>query len=203
MDTRPLADASDRFERNHYLLRSKFLRIFGGAYRLYDDTDQVVLYAEMKRFRLKEDIRIYDDESMQHERLRISTQSIFDISGAYDVSDSATDERVGTLQRSGLSSTFMRDHWRILDASGEQIGEIREDSILKALARRFVEFVSLLLPQKYNVTIHDQPAADLAQRFNPFIYKLDIDFSDDPDGRLDRRLGLAAAVLLAAIEGRQ
>jgi hypothetical protein len=45
--------------------------------------------------------------------------------------------------------------------------------------------------------------ADLKQRFNPFRYELDLDFSMDTTNRLDRRLGIAAGILLAAIEGKQ
>jgi hypothetical protein len=45
--------------------------------------------------------------------------------------------------------------------------------------------------------------ATYQQNFNPFVKKLTIDFTMDPQGRLDRRLGLAAAALLSAIEGRQ
>jgi hypothetical protein len=49
----------------------------------------------------------------------------------------------------------------------------------------------------------DVPVLCFRQRFNPFIAKIDLDFSMDTQGRLDRRLGIAAAVLLCAIEGRQ
>ncbi len=195
--------AADPFGHARYQVRSKLLRLFGGAYHIYDDAGGLALYSEMKRFRLKEDIRLYEDESMTRERLRISTQSIFDISGAYDVVDSTSDEHVGTLRRAGLSSTFLRDRWAILDADGREIGEIQEDSLLKALARRFVEFISFLLPQKYHVNIDGALAATIQQRFNPVIFKLDVDFSADATRRLDRRLGLAAAVLLSAVEGRQ
>jgi hypothetical protein len=45
--------------------------------------------------------------------------------------------------------------------------------------------------------------ADLRQRFNLFAYQMEIDFSMDPGRRLDRRLGLAAATLLAIVEGKQ
>jgi hypothetical protein len=45
--------------------------------------------------------------------------------------------------------------------------------------------------------------ADFKQRFNLFSYQLDVDFSMDTTRQLDRRLGVAAAILLAAIEGRQ
>jgi hypothetical protein len=44
---------------------------------------------------------------------------------------------------------------------------------------------------------------DLRQNFNPFVYKLYVDFSENTNNALDVRLGLAMAVLLAAIEGKQ
>jgi hypothetical protein len=45
--------------------------------------------------------------------------------------------------------------------------------------------------------------ADLKQRFNLFRYELEIDFRFDPRRKLDRRLGIAAAILLGTIEGKQ
>ena len=43
---------------------------------------------------------------------------------------------------------------------------------------------------------------DFKQNFNPLTYHLNVDFLV-PAAEFDRRLGLAAAVLLAAIEGKQ
>lgn len=192
-----------RFTHPQYTIRSKFFRLFGGAYHIYDDQGGLALYSDMKRFRLKEDIRLYDDEAKTTELLRISTESIFDISGAYDVHDSLSGERVGTLKRAGLSSTFLRDRWTVHDADGTEIGEILEDSTIKALARRFVDAVAFVLPQHYHAEINGSTAAVYRQRFNPVIFKLDLDFSGDPDGRFDRRLALAAGVLFSAVEGRQ
>lgn len=192
-----------RFSHPHYTIRTQFFRLFGGAYRIYGPGDELVLYSDMKRFRLKEDIRLYDDEAKTTELLRISTQSIFDISGAYDVHDSRSGERVGTLKRAGLSSTFLRDRWTVHDAQGAEIGEIVEDSTVKALARRFVDVVAFLLPQHYHATIGGRPAAVYRQRFNPIIFKLDVDVLEDGQGTVDRRLALAAGVLFSAVEGRQ
>lgn len=192
-----------RFSHSHYLVRRKILRIFGGAFHIYDADGNVVLYCHQKRFKLREDLRVYASEEQQTELLKITTKSIFDISGTYDVIDSVSDERVGSLRRSGISSMFMRDHWTVLDGEGNEIGEIHEDSMLKALARRFVDAASLLMPQAYHVTMAGQTVAELKQNFNPFVYKLNVDFTGDRDVRLDRRLGLAAAILLAAIEGKQ
>jgi uncharacterized protein YxjI len=201
-DTGQDADLA-RFTHDRYTVRTKVFRIFGGAFHVYDDEGNLVLYFEQKRFKLKEDIRLYPDESMSNELLRISTQSIFDIAGAYDVQDSVSGERVGTLKRAGLSSTFMRDQWQVFDGAGNEIGQLQEDSMVKALVRKWVENASFLMPQKYHLTIGGQTVATFKQRFNPIILKLDVDFSHDPQQQLDRRLGLAAAVLLSAIEGRQ
>jgi len=198
-----MTDQRARFSHEHYVIRSQFFRLFGGAFHIYASDGALVLYSDQKRFRLKEDIRLYDDESKSTELLRISTQSVFDISGAYDVHDSATGELVGTLKREGLSSTFLRDHWRVLDAGGSEVGQIIEDSTLKALARRFVDLVALILPQHYHAEVNGRTAAVYRQRFNPVIFKLEVDLSGDPGETFDRRLALAAGVLFSAVEGRQ
>jgi hypothetical protein len=59
------------------------------------------------------------------------------------------------------------------------------------------------LPQNYDLLIGQTRVADIRQRFNLFRYELDIDLSLDTANRLDHRLGVAAGILLATIEGRQ
>ena len=61
----------------------------------------------------------------------------------------------------------------------------------------------IIKSQNYDITMGQNVVADLKQRFNLFRYELDIDFSMDTANKLDPRLGIAAAILLAAIEGRQ
>ncbi|HEX7009461.1 MAG TPA: hypothetical protein VF184_05735, partial [Phycisphaeraceae bacterium] len=58
-------------------------------------------------------------------------------------------------------------------------------------------------PQQYHFEMDGQTVCTCRQNFNPFVQKLTVDFTPDTEDRLDRRLGLAAAVLLLAIEGRQ
>jgi hypothetical protein len=70
-----------------------------------------------------------------------------------------------------------------------------------AMLRRL--FLGALLPQNYDMVFGQTRVADFKQRFNLFSYQLDVDFSMDTTRQLDRRLGVAAAILLAAIEGRQ
>ena len=129
----------------------------------------------------------------------IKARQIVDFSAAYDVVDTALGQKVGALRRKGWAS-MLRDEWEVLDAGDNVIGKMVEDSMGLALLRRFL---SNLIPQNYDILFGADRVADLKQNFNPFTYELNIDFSMDTTQRLDRRLGLAAGILLAAVEGRQ
>ena len=52
-----------RFQHPRYTIRRKFFRFFGDAFHLYTDDGELALYSNMKRFRIREDIRLYADES--------------------------------------------------------------------------------------------------------------------------------------------
>ena len=190
---------NDRFGHQTYLVRRKVFKIFGGAFHIYDPTGQVAFYSKLKAFKLKEDIRLYTGEDMQTEVLVIQARSVLDIAATYDVYDSATNEKVGALKRKGLKS-ILKDEWIFLDPSDREIGLLKEDSLALALVRRFLINI---FPQTFLAEMNGVPVCDMKQRFNPFILKLEIDFSPDVNRQLDRRLGIAAAILLSAIEGRQ
>lgn len=186
------------FNHNRYHLKRQTLALTGKV-RIYDPSGNIVLFSEQKMFKLKEDIRVYADESKMHEVLVIQARSIIDFSAAYDVFDITRNEKVGVLRRKGLRS-LLRDEWEVLDAQERLIGVLLEDTPGLALLRRFL---GGLIPQNYDVLVNGQRAADLKQVFNPFRYEMDLDFSFGTAGQLDRRLGLACGILLAIIEGRQ
>jgi len=187
------------FEYDRYLLRRQVFALTGRL-RFFNPQEQLVLYVEQKMFRLREDIRIYADESRSQEMLLVQARQIIEFNAAYDVIDPAFHQKVGTLRRKGWSS-MVRDEWEVLDASDQVVGLLFEDSVGQALLRRLL--LGSLLPQNYDLTLGGTRVADLRQRFNLFAYQMDIDFSMDPARRLDRRLGIAAAALLAIIEGKQ
>lgn len=69
-----------------------------------------------------------------------------------------------------------------------------------ALLRRLL---TNLVPQTFEGEVGGAPVLRFRQHFNPFVQKIDLDFSMDREKHLDRRLGIAAAILLCTIEGRQ
>ncbi|HEX7169006.1 MAG TPA: hypothetical protein VF230_18655 [Acidimicrobiales bacterium] len=162
-----------RFAHPRYSIHRKVLKLVGGAFTVFDPSGGVVLFAEQKAFKLKEDIRLFDGPAMQRELLRIGARRAIDISAIYDVFDSETNQLIGSLQRKGVRS-MLRDEWAVLDAQGMQVGEVFEDSMALALVRRFLVN---LIPQNYSVTIGGTEVAEMKQQFNPFAYRIDLDFS--------------------------
>lgn len=187
------------FQYDQYLLKRQVFALTG-KFRFYNPSGYLLLFSEQKMFKLKEDIRLYSDETKSQELLQIKARQIIDFSAAYDVIDSATGQKIGAFRRKGFRS-ILRDEWDVMDASDLVIGKLFEDNVSLALLRRFL--LGSFLPQNYDLSMGEQRVGDLKQRFNPFRYELILDFSMDSIRLLDRRLGIAAGILLAAIEGRQ
>jgi uncharacterized protein YxjI len=187
------------FQFPAYLLKRQAIALTG-KFRFYDPAGRMVMFSEQKMFRLREDIRVYADENKMQEVLSIKARQIMDFSAAYDVVDTELNQKVGALRRKGLRS-LLRDEWEVLDANDNLIGQLFEDSVGLALLRRFL--LGTFLPQNYDMTIGQTRVADLRQNFNLFRYELNLDFSMDINRQLDRRVGIAAGILLAAVEGKQ
>lgn len=185
---------------NRYYSRKKFFKIFGGEIRIFDESRQRLLFfVKQKAFKLKEEITVFGDESGATALLKIQARSVIDFGATYDVTDAATGEKVGGLRRRGLSS-LVRDSWEIVNAADQVVGSVSEDSVLMALLRRFL---TNLIPQNFTIQFNDSTVGIMRQTFNPFVAQFEVDFSMDTAGRLDRRLGIAAVVLLQIVEGRQ
>jgi len=186
------------FELSEFLIRRKIFKIFGASFHVYDPGGGVVGFCKQKAFKLKEDIRLYTDDSASTELLTIHARQIIDFSAGYDVLDAQAGTKVGAARRKGFSSMF-RDSWELMDANDAPIAKLKEDSGGLAFLRRFL---TNLIPQTFH--LKDDAGTELAsfkQRFNPFVYKLEVTIR--PSCNIDRRLVWGVAVLVAAIEGRQ
>ena len=181
-----------------FTIRRKILTLFGAKFHIYDSNENLIGFCKQKAFKLKEDIRLYTDESMSQERLSIKARSVIDFSAAYDVVDSRKDQKIGALQRRGFKSMF-RDEWIVLDENDNEIGTIKEDSMGLALIRRYV---FKFLPQKFHLRDSDEnELAELRTHFNPFVHRMTVTVY--PDTTISPYLILAGGLLLMAIEGRQ
>lgn len=191
------------YQHDEYVIRRKILNLFGQKFYVFDPSGNLIGFVKQKAFKLKEDIRVFSDETLGHEILVIKARQIIDFSASYDVWDSVAGEKVGVLRRKGLMSTFIRDTWEVLDEEENKFGMVQEDNVVLALIRRHV---FKLLPQGFTLSLGDGKAAEAGaefkQNWNFFVPRMRVTFHLPPSD-VDRRLGLAAAILMCTIEGRQ
>lgn len=192
---------TDRFAHSKYLVRRKFWRVFGGSFFVDGPNGELLFYGELKAFKLKEDIRIYTSLEKSEEVLVIKARQILDFSAAYDVWDAAANEKIGVLQRKGMKS-LLKDEWAVMDADDNEIGTIQEDRMALALVRRFLP-LGHFIPQLFRAEVKGRTVAYYRQHFHLFLLKMEADFTPDTENLMDRRLGIAAGILLGAIEGKQ
>ncbi|MFC6823934.1 hypothetical protein [Halopelagius fulvigenes] len=177
------------FEGTHYEVRQKFG--ISTKYRVYED-GRPILESKKKKLRLKEDFRFTDADTGE-ERFRAKADSVLDIAAAYDIVDSKTGERIGSVKRSAIS--FAKHEYALLGPDGETVAYIREDSVLKAIIRRNV---TTFLPFTYNVEGPSGESLGSIHESFSFRDKYQIDLTDTAS--VDPRLVVVGAVVVDAIE---
>jgi len=188
---------------NNYLLRKKLMKILGEEFHIYtdDSQDELIGYSVQKALKLKEDIKIFSDESQSHGILQIKARGILDIwSQSYDFTDLNTGEKLGGIQRQG-SKSLLQDSYLLYGPDNQSYGTVKEDSMLNSLIRRIVPFAALAFPQVFALEATGQPKVTFTQKINPLIQKLSVQIPDE--NQLDRRMILGAAMIIIAIEGKQ
>ena len=191
------------FESDGYMVRQKVIKILGEEFHIYSDESMrsMIGYSKMAALKLKEDIRVYSDESKSTELLIIKQKGILDFTGGFSIVDGQTGESLGTLRRKAMKS-ILRDSWMLIDDKENVIGSLGEESGALALVRRFIPYLTILFPQQFHLRVNGaKGAVKYTQKMNPFVHKLSV--SGVKSSGVDPRIAAAAAVLLIAIEGKQ
>ena len=190
--------------------RRKFLKIVGAEISVFTPNDQQVAVIHMKAWKLREDIRLYSGPDLATEALRIHARQIIDISATYDVFEGESAEPAFALRRKGLKSIFLRDHWDILDTTGNKIGEVVETSGTLAILRRWIgsftiigELIGLALAftkQTYRLnTIDGRLLGTITHKKNPLLVRMDLDTSQ-AEAEANPAIPVAATTLLSIID---
>jgi hypothetical protein len=163
-----------------------------------------VAFVRQKRMALKEDIRAFADDSEREELFRIRARRYMDVSGRYDVLD-PDEERLGVLERR-FGASLVRSTWAVLDGEDEQeVAVARERSMGIALARRVKDLIPMgdLVPIPYHFTllVGEREVGEVRRSLG-VRDRYVLDLGGDPDGVIDRRVGVALAVALDALQAR-
>jgi uncharacterized protein YxjI len=165
-------------------------------------------FVEQKRFKFKEDIRFYTDDSKGVETMRIKARQRFDPRARYDVTD-ASGARIGEIQKV-FAESLVRSTYRLYDAHGDEVAKAVEKSLVVALFRRLVGLVPFIggfgdfLPIPYHFVFRrdDEVLGTHTRRAWKVRDTYTIYMSGDPGRTVDRRLILAIAVGMDALQAR-
>jgi hypothetical protein len=111
----------------------------GTRVRVVDAAGRQVAYLRKKKFRLKEDVRVYEDEDQSRPLFRISADRVVDFGASYAVS--GPDGRpLGTVRQQGVRSIW-KSSYKVSDRNGKTIGMIREENPFVKVLDSLVEAI--------------------------------------------------------------
>jgi uncharacterized protein YxjI len=173
-----------------------------------DKPGEPFLFVEQKRFKFKEDIRFYTDDSKTTELFRIKARQRFDPRARYDVT-AADGTKIGEIQKV-FGKSLIRSTYQLFDATGAEVAVAQERNMFVALFRRLVGLVPYIgsyadwLPIAYHFDF--LRGEEKLGSHNRQLFKLrdvyTIDMGGDPQHTIDRRLILANAVGMDALQAR-
>jgi hypothetical protein len=203
----------DPNQHDRFILRQRFRPVvneyeFSLPVGNGDEPGPPFCFVRQRRFTFKEDIRFYADDSRSVELMRIKARQRFDPRARYEVT-AADGGKIGEIQKV-FGASLLRSTYRLYDATGAEIATAAEHSVPIALLRRAVGFVPLLesvadwLPIPYHFTFERNGIALGTHRrhFGKLRDIYTIDMSGDPERSVDRRLILAVAVGMDALQAR-
>jgi len=182
--------------QNYYKIRKKVLAI-ADQYWIEDGGQNQLGFARQKLLRIREDVRVFTDDSMSREVFRIKQENIGDAWGTFAVLDSEAGTCVGKLRRKALVSGLFADEYFILDPMNNQIGRISERAG-RATLRRWMPGGGLV-PEQVVVEFYGREVAEIKQQFKIVGDSWEVDCSRMP-ANFDRRTLLAAMLMMGMVE---
>jgi len=195
--------SADRFEID------QLIRPVANLYRI-TTRGTPFAFVRQKRLALKEDIRFFARDDESEELFRIKARQVMEVGGRYDVA-APDGERVGVLEKA-FRKSLVRSTWRILGADGEEVAVAQERSLPVALLRRVIDLVPYgeLVPILFHFTIDaaGPDGSDGGRHLGDFTRawglrdRYTLDLTADTERVLDRRLAVALAIALDALQSR-
>jgi hypothetical protein len=198
----------DRFAHDSFFI-DQLIRPIANLYRISTlgsdraSAGEPVAFVRQKKLSLREDIRFFGDETESEELFRMKARQVFDVRGRYDVT-TPEGERIGVLEKV-LGISFLRSTWKVHDANEQQVALAQEKSIHVALLRRLIDFVPYgeFVPILFQFTIL-MDGREIGELRRPMGVRdrYTLTLGGDADRRLDRRVGIALAIALDALQSR-
>jgi uncharacterized protein YxjI len=207
-----MAAPVDPNQHDRFILRQRiqpFINQYEFSLPADDGAAQPVCFVEQDPLMMfKEEIRFFTDDSKQDELICVQARQAFDPSAQYDVTD-PTGRTIGTFEKK-FGSSLLRSTYELRDPIGNPIALAHETSLIVALFRRLVGFLPyvddyadwLPIPYHFKFVRNSTVLGTHRRKWWTFRDIYTIDMSGDLERTLDRRLVLAVAVAMDALQAR-
>jgi uncharacterized protein YxjI len=201
--------AAVEFQYDRYLV-DQLIRPIANLYRVTPlaageaPVGPPIAYVRQRKLAIKEDIRFYADEGETRELFRVAARSVLDIGGSrYDVFEGQ--ERIGFLWHK-FKESLIRTTWHIGGPNEEELALARERSIVGAVLRRAIDFVPdyggwIPIPYNFDFLVGENVVGHMDRKFK-LRDQYVLDLSGDHDKKIDRRVAIALAIALDALQNR-
>ena len=180
----------------------QLIRPVANLYRI-SASGRPIAFVRQKKLAIREDIRFFADESETTELFRIKARAVLEIGGRYDVI-TADGQGIGALEKV-FGKSLLRSTWRVIGAGESELAVVKERSQFWAIVRRVIDAVPYgeLVPIVFHFTIDadGRHLGDFTRRIG-LRDTYDLNLAGDPERTIDRRLAVALAVALDALQSR-
>jgi len=140
-----------------------------------------------KAVSINEVVKVYADEAMTHEIMSISP--VIGNFGKFQVTDTENGEQLGYLNQN-FSEKALKDDWEIIDRNDTRLGDIENRG-------GFVNnLLFKMINNKYNIKLKGNSVGEINEKPNKAGHRFDLDFTNDANADLDRRLVLTATMMM-------
>ena len=203
-----MSATEERFAHDRFFL-DQLIRPMANLYRISTlgpdgrSAGEPLAFVRQKKLAIREDIRFFADESETDELFRLKARGFTEFRGRYDVF-LPDGSRAGVLEKV-FGASLLRSTWKILDAEEQEVGQAFEKSMPIALLRRAIDLVPYgeLVPIVFHFTItaDGHEVGDMRRPIG-LRDRYILDLAADAERRIDRRVAVALAIALDALQSR-
>ncbi|WP_242883338.1 hypothetical protein [Actinomadura litoris] len=196
----------ERLQTQHRLLVRQRLRFMVNQYEVHAENPdgsegELLAFAQQKRMAFKEQVTLYADDSKKRPLLGFKARKRIDLASAYDVTDAAG-QPIGVF-RKDFKKSLLASTWH-LEQPGLGVTTGSERNKFVAVLRRvwdlipYVDVLPFAWPYHFDFYAGDQAVFSVEKKFG-FRDRYLVEIRDP---RLDRRLVIAQAIALDALQSR-
>lgn len=155
---------------------------------------ELIAFAQQKRMAFKEQVTLYADEDKQYPILGFKARQAIDLAATYDIVD-ANGQPLGNFSKN-FKQSLLRSTWHLEQPGlGSFVGQERNQVL--GVLRRFID-AAKFIPYHFDFTINGHEIFSVDKRWGlRDKYTVEIQ-----DAHIDRRLVIAMAVALDALQAR-